>query len=79
MSIQPIKPLVKLACATGIAAMAILGLASPPAYAYYPCGTVTYIYSGGGRCTENCTTGVDTCSGSLTGTVRVIGACHTCA
>jgi hypothetical protein len=74
-----IKPLVKLVCATGIAAAAILGLSSPPAYAYYPCGTVTYYYSGGGRCTENCTTGAETCTGSLTGTVRVVGACRTCA
>jgi hypothetical protein len=72
------KPLVKLIGALGIAAMAVFGLAEPPAHAYYLCGTVTYIYSGGGRCTYNCTTDKETCTGSLTGTVRVIGACRVC-
>ena len=72
------KPLVKLIGALGIAAMAVFGLAEPPAHALYLCGTITIIYSGGGRCTEDCATGEETCFGSLTGTVRIINACHAC-
>ncbi len=73
-----IKSLVKLVFALGIAAAAVFGLSTPPVYAFYPCGTVTFIYSGGGRCTENCTTGDETCTGSQTGTVTVVGACRVC-
>jgi hypothetical protein len=72
------KLLIKLAGALGIAAMAVLGLGTPPAHAYYPCGTETFIYSGGGRCTLDCTTLRYTCSGSLTGTVTEVGGCRAC-
>lgn len=72
------KPLVKLVGAVAVAGTAVFGLATPPAHAFFLCGTETFIYSGGGRCTYNCTTDNETCSGSLTGTVRVIGACRTC-
>ena len=72
------KPVIKLVGALGISAMAIFGLTTPPAHAFFPCGTETFIYSGGGRCTLDCTTGRETCTGSLTGTVRELGGCRAC-
>jgi hypothetical protein len=72
------KPLLKLAGAAGIATMAVCGLATPPAYAYFLCGTVSTYFSDGGHCTENCATQQETCTGAQTGTVRVVGVCRVC-
>lgn len=72
------KLLVKLVGALAIASMAIFGLATPPAHAFFPCGEIFFFYSGGGRCTFDCTTGRETCSGSLTGTVTERGGCRAC-
>jgi hypothetical protein len=72
------KPLVKLVCALAVAATALFALATPPAHAFFLCGTETFTYSGGGRCILNCTTQRSVCTGSLTGTVRVSGRCTVC-
>jgi hypothetical protein len=71
------KPLVKLACAAGIAATAVLGLATPPAHATNQCGMVTYYFAGGGRCLEFCGPDDDiTCFGNTTGDpTRTVGVC----
>lgn len=71
------KLLAKFAIALILAAAAF-ALTPPPAHAFFPCGTETFVYSGGGRCTFNCETGRETCTGSLTGTVKVLGACSVC-
>lgn len=73
-----IKPLVKLVFALGIAAAAAFGVSTPPAHALHECGIITLVYSGGGRCTVNCATGAESCTGSQTGTVHVVGECRPC-